>query len=317
MRCANAPQSGIRLVTSCSIASWTTFASAAGTHGATIASGGGRSVEDLHDRRLIGRQLWEGGDAGERFVEHDAEPPDVGAVVHGREPLRLLGGHVLGRPERHTGRSEQEEPLLARGYRRVTGQELGDAEVEDLHAHRPVVAVGEEDVRRLEVAVDDARGVRLHERAGDLVTDLRHGHRFEAPPGLLAQAHLDVLPVEELHHHVEADLGVAPHVEDLHDVLALDGARRARFAFEARGQLGAHHGGGVDDLHRDPLREIEVLPFVDGSHPAFADQAVEAVLPRDGRTDVLAPRSSDLHARAADRAATRNARERAHERPAA
>ena len=44
IRIAKVAQSGMRLSGACSSASCTTFASSAGTHGATCASGGGRSV---------------------------------------------------------------------------------------------------------------------------------------------------------------------------------------------------------------------------------------------------------------------------------
>src|SRR5207248_10070803 len=78
------------------------------------------------------------------FVEADPEREDVGAAVDGR-PFDLLRGHVVGRAEELAGRGQ----VAARG-------DLGDAEVGDLGA----VAVDEDDVRRLHVAVDDPLGVR-------------------------------------------------------------------------------------------------------------------------------------------------------------
>ena len=47
-------------------------------------------------------------------------------------------------------------------------EDLRDAEVDDLDVRTAVLATGEEQVRRLEVAMDDAVRVRLVERLADL-----------------------------------------------------------------------------------------------------------------------------------------------------
>ena len=111
--------------------------------------------------------------AGQHLEQDDAEGPDVGAPVDRLAP-RLLGGHVGGRAEDEAGRGAG----LGEGRRlrqvgpdwrpsRVAGPGLGETEVEhlDLPVRRHL------DVRRLEVAVDDALLVRLLERLGDLLRD--------------------------------------------------------------------------------------------------------------------------------------------------
>ena len=77
--------------------------------------------------------------AGEHLVEHDAERVDVGLAGH-RLAERLLGRDVVGRAEHPAG---QRQAFL--------GQRAGDAEVRDLRA----ALLAEEDVVRLDVAVDD------------------------------------------------------------------------------------------------------------------------------------------------------------------
>ena len=57
--------------------------------------------------------------------------------------------------------------VLVASWRRRVGHQLGDAEVEDLG----VAAVGEEDVRRLEIAMDDAGRVSGGERLADIDAD--------------------------------------------------------------------------------------------------------------------------------------------------
>ena len=106
--------------------------------------------------------------AGEQLVEDDAEAVDVAAGV---DRVRLAAG-LLGR---HVGR--RAEHLAVGRHRRVVGVALGQAEV-----HEVRLAVGvEQDVRRLDVAVDDAERVRAAERVGDLGDEARGGVRLERP----------------------------------------------------------------------------------------------------------------------------------------
>ena len=115
----------------------------------------------------------------QHLEEHDAERPDVGALVH-RLAARLLRRHVGGGAEDEAGRGAG----AARGWATATGRRrtlpgalagpgLGEAEVEHLdlavrcHLH----------VRGLEVAVDDALLVRLFERLGDLLARSRAPRR--------------------------------------------------------------------------------------------------------------------------------------------
>jgi len=90
--------------------------------------------------------------------------------------------------------------------------------IEDLEDDLALVAaVVQKAVRRLDVAVDDARLVGLREPEGSL-RDERAAHRRREGPGAAHQLR-EVLAEEALHHHVGAagDL-VGAHVEDTHDV---------------------------------------------------------------------------------------------------
>jgi hypothetical protein len=92
---------------------------------------------------------------GEQLEEHDTQRVDVGGRRH-RVAGELLGGGVVGserRPRRGVGGA---------AVGRV--EQLGDAEVEQLH---PAVAA-DQDVARLQVAMDDEVPVRV----GDGVADL-------------------------------------------------------------------------------------------------------------------------------------------------
>ena len=128
-----------------------------GQVGAQLLEGHGILVEDLvdHRDRVLGaeREL-----AGEQLVHHHAERVDVG--LDGRRLLVDLLG-------RHVGRRAEE--ALDLRVRRV--RDLGGAEVADLD----VVALGQQDVGRLDVAVDHAVLEGVVERAAHLED---HQHRL-------------------------------------------------------------------------------------------------------------------------------------------
>ena len=88
--------------------------------------------------------------AGQRLPEHDADRPDVGSRF-ARLAVQPLGRHVGQRPRHVAGRGEL---LLVR--------ELRETEVEQ--ADRDLLALRDQDVRGLHVAVDDPAPVRVRER---------------------------------------------------------------------------------------------------------------------------------------------------------
>ena len=109
-------------------------------------------------------------------------------MIDARIGGHLLRRHVGRRAERKTGTGQ---PLGAGGV----AHRLGDAEI-----HHQCVAVGQEDVLRLDVAVDYAALVGLGERVGDLPRqpdDL--GHRQLSGPG---QSLAECLALHEGHHVV-------------------------------------------------------------------------------------------------------------------
>jgi len=94
--------------------------------------------------------------AGEHLEEHESQRKQAGPVIDCL-PARLLRGHVARGPEHdsragHGGHCRRVRPGNRGGGMMLPGQ----AEVEQLHA--PVA--GDEDVFRLQAAVDDALFVR-------------------------------------------------------------------------------------------------------------------------------------------------------------
>ena len=108
----------------------------------------------------------EGDHPREHLEEDHAQRIDVGAVVDVGPTLALLGRHVVGRS--HDGAGAR----LVR--REVVGvRQLGQAEVQHLDEVLDAVALDEEDVLWLEIAVDDAVAVGGVEGVRDLRGDVR------------------------------------------------------------------------------------------------------------------------------------------------
>jgi hypothetical protein len=172
--------------------------------------------------------------------------------------LCLLRAHVLGRPDE----------LALLGEQRPLGQavigRLGDPEIDDL-GHRPVVLDDDQNVRWLEVPVDDAllMGVLDGLADGD-----------EKPQALLSRELVPVAVVGdrdapgELHHKIgPAGLG-GSGIENLGDVGMVHDGQGLPLGLEPR-----HHLPGVhpelDDLEGDAAADrLDLLGQVDDSHPA-------------------------------------------------
>ena len=100
---------------------------------------------------------------GEQLVQQTTKCPDVGALVD-RQPARLFRTHVGGRSEDDAGLGCHGR---AGGLRRGGVEALRDTEVQDLD----VSFLGQRDVARLQVAVNDPLFVRRVESVRDLPGD--------------------------------------------------------------------------------------------------------------------------------------------------
>ena len=134
--------------------------------GGDVATAENLAEDDTRGRTRKGRL------AGRHLVHHDAEREEVRARVQLFSP-HLLGGHVGNRAD---GRSRAGQAFVeARGGRHLragiglTFGQLGEAEIQDLG----VAAGGDEEIRRLDVAMDDPCRVRHVEGVDDLDRELR------------------------------------------------------------------------------------------------------------------------------------------------
>ena len=218
-------------------------------------------VDDLvRDRREVVAD--EGLPLREELVEHDAEREEIAPPVH------LLARHLL---RRHVVRRPEE---LA-GLREARGLDLRDAEVRDLHG--PVGR--DDDVRGLDVAVDDPAPVRVIEGVRDGHRDLRDAVPRERD--LLLQELLEILPLDVLHRD-EGRLGLdlLADVVDRDDVRVRERSGRLRLAHEPFVELAllvVVLRGGPDRLEGHPAPDDRVAPEVHDAHRSLAELALHLV----------------------------------------
>jgi hypothetical protein len=248
----------------------------------------------------------------DELVEDAAEGVQVGARVDG-VAASLLRREVVRRADDRAG-AGRDAALVA---------ELRDAEVEDLREVLARARLHQHDVARLHVAVDDARVVRLGERAEHLLPDLRGPRLVDRPP---IPEHLrEVLPRDVLHREVEpVVVGGGAHlaeVEHADRVRVREARDDPRLGEEALHRALLAREVAAQDLERERLPHPDVLRLVDGAHPALADQREEAISVGDhpareaGRRGARAT-GGGLHARAARGAEVHRPRARVGEVPA-
>ena len=230
--------------------------------------------EQLRDRvlALVGNL------AGEHLEEHATERVDVSARVG------VASGDLL---RRHVVDGADDGSLRGQAGGRV--RPLGHPEVRQVGV-LGAIGDGDQDVRRLDVAVHQALGVGGVERRGALREQIDRPARIERSRFTddLAQVGAD-----DVVHHEEHEPFLFSGVVDRDHVGVVDRRGDPHLAPEALperrviGQLGRQHLQRVDALQRD------VRHPVDDPHAAAADQLVDPVAPDHEATRELT--ASRLH----------------------
>ena len=206
------------------------------------------------------RHRLEGGTPGQHLVENRTQRVDVAARVRGAAlALRLLGADVEHGPhERPRARQLRLRGLVER-----------EAEVGELGS----AALLDQDVRGLDVTVNDAGLVRGADGLGDLLRDRDRLLDGQAPP---ADPLVERVAADQLHRHVVAVLPVADLVYR-DDVLVLEPRGGPGLALEAADAL-VRARPGEEDLERDDPVELGVARLVYHRLRAAAELPDEFVL---------------------------------------
>ena len=216
----------------------------------------------------------------DRLVEDAAEGEDVGGRERGLA-AELLRRHVAERADdrRLVGQLVAVEALGLDGVavrRRRPRPRLGQAEVEQLHH----AVARDEDVLRLEVAMDDAARVRRREAVGDGRADL------DGPPprqrAALEEAAQRVA-LEQLRDDV-GEVALLLELIERQDVRMRDGRDRLRLALETDARLLVRGETVGEDFERDVAADALVVGAVDLAHAACPDR-LDDVVRANARSD--------------------------------
>jgi len=218
----------------------------------------GRVEHLLAGRRGVGRL------ACEQVVERRAERVDIGGLVD-IGTRDLLGRHEARRAEHGAVVRPQRASGIDGGARLVVGlaDDLREAPV-DQHG---LAKAADEDVRRLEIAMDHAAAVRVGHRLGHR-EDV--GQEREPRPELLAFGDqlIERLAADLAHHVVGRAVRRGAGVVDRHDRRMLEPRRDPGLAREAAQRV------GIADQHlldRDGAAQQRVGRFDDAAHAAPRD----------------------------------------------
>src|SRR5208337_1258240 len=143
--------------------------------------------------------------------------------------------------------------------------------------------VGDKDVRRLDVAVNDPLGVGGVERVRDLDTERQQGFNFQRTT---CDTLLQRLPVQKLHGDEGLPLSL-PDLMNRADIGMVQCGRGLRFSLEASQCLRVSGDLVRQKLQGNKTMEGYVLSLIDHAHPATAQLLNDAVV-RDSLADHLA-----------------------------
>ncbi len=186
-------------------------------------------------------------------------------------PQRLLGGHVLRRPQN-----------LGRLFGIRTPRGLRDPEVEHLHEIVAAIDRRQHDVVGLEIAVDDPALVRGEQGARHLLDDaqdLRRGQGTGADQPLGQE-----LTFDELHHQKGPTAFGHVEVDDLDDVRVAQRRGDLRLLAEARLRVRVVEVGPVQKLHSELPGQAGVVGRMDLAASTLSDWAHDPVRAGQDRT---------------------------------
>ena len=209
--------------------------------------------------------------AGEHLVEHHAQRVEVAADGRRSAQVDVLGRHV-GRACRIAPRRYRE----VRGVATVTAH-ARNAEVRHVYGAEMV----DQDVRGLEIAMENAGRVRRGEASGDRCPHARHFRRRE--PAVPAQQCLEVVALDQLHGE-EGSGAVSADVMDTTDGGVRDPPRQPHLVDQP---TTVHRAVDPQGLERDREVEHEVVHGVDHAHATDTEQPLDSVAPGRHRSRLV------------------------------
>ena len=222
---------------------------------------------------------------GEELEQDAADRVEIRSRI-GRLSVDLLGRHVRGRSRESEEVVDDLAPESARG---VPGQ----AEV---HEHR-TIARQEDDVLRLQIAVDDSLVVQQSEGDAQAAHDAKHARQLAVRRelrvlrGARTQHVVQRLAAEEL-HRVPGRAVLEAVVHHADDTGKADAPQRVDLAAQARQGVRGEAANGLDG---DPVTGLAVRRPVDDAHVPRADLGFDVVRPEAARGWLFWGRGGRVH----------------------
>ena len=212
--------------------------------------------------------------ARQHAIHQRAERIDVRARVE------LLGANLLGR---HVERRADERAARGHLVELLGVAQLGQAEVEHLDHVVPVARARHQQVLRLQIAMHDARLVRLRQRVAHLNQHRRQPHERHRPVAPQDGAEILAACTSSMTRYIEPSDSPKSNTctvlgDDSFDTASA--SRRKRCA-----DLASWRQRRVQHLHRRQLAHRQVLDLVDRAHAAGADLGDHAIAPVDDGAD--------------------------------
>ena len=206
---------------------------------------------------------------GNHLVQHRPERKNVRASVE-RATFSLFRRNISDGAEDHSflgRRADGTDDSIGVSVRLGDGVDLGESEIENLD--RPLRR--DHDVRWLQVAMDDAGGVRGGERVGDLRAILEH----VAQPQPLASNQLGQGAAGDVLHRDEtgslAVLLATINFVNRNNIGMIEGGSGAGFLDKPSLAIRIGHSGRRQNLDRDFAPQTRIDGAIDYSHPTGAN----------------------------------------------
>ena len=225
----------------------------------------------------------------DHLVEQHTGAPNIGAAVDLRVAARLFRRHVVRAADDAAHARQLGGQCIGVRPRHVAGLdglvvELRHAEVDELWCDVAVDVLDEDDVVRLEIAVDDPLEVGRGQTADDRQEHLHRFDRWELPT--FVEVVLQRVACEQLHDKERVAVRRLTEVHHTHDRRMVELRGRSCFLKQTQGGFLARHVASDQfERHVDMQRHVPRGP--NGAHPALAQQAVESVLPSDQRARLV------------------------------
>src|SRR5208282_5887606 len=188
-------------------------------------------------------------------------------------PSNLLRRHIRHSSQRTAGTGEMFLGLDSRGAsgnRLEFSRHLGQPEIENLR----LTSIRNEDVRGLDVAMDDAFGVSCIEPIGNLDAQIKH---LLDPQRLARDPVSERLTLQQFHGDEGSPIGLIDLVDGANARMVQRG-RGFGLALESAESLRVVSQSVRKELQGDAAAEFQIFRFIDHAHSPAADLAEDAVV---------------------------------------